>query len=334
MATSSTAGYLKAIWRVPLSQPIQVAVAVLHDTQGRVLLSKRPEHVHQGGLWEFPGGKCEPGEALQVALVRECHEELGVEVQQARPLIRVAHDYGDRQVVLQVYRVQAWQGEAVGREGQALAWVAPSRLADYPMPAADVPIVRAIQLPDRYLITPPDIGAASDFLPRLQLALQRGVRLLQFRVFDHSQQQWARLAEQVLELTQAAEADVLFNAPVEWVRALGADAIHLNSRQLQTLSERPQGIRLLAASCHTPSDLARAQDLGADFALLSPVLPTRSHPDAQPLGWQKFAAWVEPACLPVYALGGMHPELLTQAWQAGAQGVAGIRGLWPAVAER
>jgi 8-oxo-dGTP diphosphatase len=88
-------------------------------------------------------------------------------------------------------------------------------------------------------------------------------------------------------------------------------------------------LRRLAASCHDADDLKRAEDLGADFALLSPVLPTRSHPDAEPLGWERFAAMVDRANLPVYALGGMHPSMLSRAWQAGAQGVAGIRGLWP-----
>ena len=86
---------------------------------------------------------------------------------------------------------------------------------------------------------------------------------------------------------------------------------------------------LLAASCHGAGDLAHAARLGADLAVLSPVLPTRSHPDANPLGWEGFAALVEAAVVPVFALGGMRPDLRPSAWAHGGQGIAGIRGLWP-----
>ena len=84
----------------------------------------------------------------------------------------------------------------------------------------------------------------------------------------------------------------------------------------------------MAASCHNASELAQAARIGADFAVLSPVLTTRSHPQATPLGWRRFAELVTPAAMPVYALGGMQPSMVAQAWQQGGQGIAAIGGLW------
>ena len=308
---------------------IHVAAAVLVDDSNRVLLQKRHSDMHQGGLWEFPGGKLEPGESVAEGLARELHEELGIDVLEHRPLIRITHRYADRSVLLDVHDVSRWQGEPVGREGQPLAWVERQVLRDYPMPAADVPVVTALQLPSTYLITPPRLDDRAAFLGSLELSLKAGVRLVQLRLFDLSQAELAGVGREACTLCHAYEARVLLNGNADTAAEIGADGLHLNSRQLHSHQARPVAAsQLLAASCHSPHDLAQAAALGADFALLSPVLPTRSHPDADPLGWAGFAAWVDPAVMPVFALGGMHMGLLETAWKHGAQGIAGIRGLW------
>ena len=123
---------------------IHVAAAVIRGNDGRILIAKRPEHVHQGGLWEFPGGKVEPGESVRAALERELSEELQIRVTQARPLLQVNHDYPDKQVLLDVWEVGAFKGQPHGAEGQSLAWVALRQLVDYPFPAANQPIVAAV----------------------------------------------------------------------------------------------------------------------------------------------------------------------------------------------
>ena len=290
---------------------VHVAAAALFDHDGRVLLARRADDAHQGGLWEFPGGKLEPGESIDDGLRRELHEELGVDVIAHRPLIRVLHHYADRSVRLDVHRVDAWRGEPHGREGQPLAWVGVDELDAYPMPPADVPIVSALQLPSAYLITPPQLGDARDFLRRLRASLDAGVRLVQLRLFDVASDDLLRIGRDVCATCHAHKAKVLLNGDVEAMRAIGADGLHLNSRALHAQPSRPvpDGM-LLAASCHTPGDLEQASRIGANFALLSPVLPTRSHPDADPLGWETFAEMVEGVNLPVYALGGMHPDLV------------------------
>ncbi len=314
---------------------VHVAAGALVNPTGEILLAQRHADAHQGGLWEFPGGKLEADETVERGLKRELREELGVAVTSHRPLIRVHHRYPDRQVLLDVHRVDAWDGEPHGRESQPLAWVLPEALNDYPMPPADQPIVRALQLPSRYLITPPAVIDSGTFLRGLEQSLAGGTRLLQLRLFDLSDAELLRLGRLACDLCHAYEARVLLNGAPDVAMAIGADGVHLNSRALAQCDRRPvKAGALLAASCHSAVELARAEQLGADFALLSPVLPTQSHPDAEPLGWTGFASIVDEVALPVFALGGMSPALVETAWAHGGQGVAGIRGLWGYDADR
>lgn len=308
---------------------IDVAVGVLRDQQGRVLLTRRPEHVHQGGLWEFPGGKTEPGEAIASALKRELREELGVEVRVHRPLIDVRHDYGDRRVHLHVHLISQFSGEARGLEGQPLVWVEPERLFDYPLPEADRPIVNAIRLPDRYLITPPEFADRDTFVEQFRQSLGAGIRLVQLRLKPLTWPDQAELCGKLVDIAHQYQARVLLNGEPDWAREIGADGVHLSSDRLRLLSERPLGEDYwVAASCHHIGELAKAVALDCDFAVLSPVLPTRSHPEAEAMGWAAFQERVLGLALPVYGLGGLDSASLPTAFAAGAQGIAAISGLW------
>ena len=121
---------------------IHVVVGILIDAVGAILLTRRPHHVPQGGLWEFPGGKVEAAETVERALARELREELCITVQAAESLLQIHHAYPDRNVLLDVWRVTAYHGEPRSQEGQPLAWVLPARLADFAFPAADTSIIR------------------------------------------------------------------------------------------------------------------------------------------------------------------------------------------------
>ena len=120
---------------------IVVAVGVFIDTEGRVLVARRAPDAHQGGLWEFPGGKVESHESVGDALKRELEEELGIQVEASEPLMAIEHDYGDKQVRLDVHRITRWQGEPRGLEGQPLAWQFPVDLSEWPFPDANTPIL-------------------------------------------------------------------------------------------------------------------------------------------------------------------------------------------------
>ena len=126
---------------------VLVAAVVLVDADGRVLLAQRPEGKAMAGLWEFPGGKVEPGETPEAALIRELHEELGIDTWASclAPLTFASHGYADFHLLMPVFICRRWDGIVAPHEGQNLAWVTPERLRDYPMPEADSPLVPIIR---------------------------------------------------------------------------------------------------------------------------------------------------------------------------------------------
>ncbi len=310
--------------------PLHVAVGILLDGN-KVFITRRLPDSHQGGKWEFPGGKVEPGEDTLAALKRELREELGIEVVAVEPSMRVHHAYHDRHVLLDVWHITDYRGMPHGREGQEARW------ADYPdlmrleFPAADQPILRRLWLPPLYLITDSRRFGKIGFLARLERALQSGARLVQLREPHMTPEEYREYARVTADLCHCYEAKLLLNAEPEWVSSCHADGVHLNGRRLMQCRERPLDERFwVAASCHNVEELQKAERLGADFAVLSPVAVTASHPDAAPLGWDKFGLWRAGVNLPVYALGGMRIEDLLPARRHGARGLAMISGIWSA----
>lgn len=122
---------------------VLVSAVALIDIDGRVLLAQRPEGKSMAGLWEFPGGKIEPGETPEVALIRELQEELGIDTQQSclAPLCFASHSYDDFHLLMPLFACRRWEGVPQSREGQTLKWVRATELRDYPMPPADIPLI-------------------------------------------------------------------------------------------------------------------------------------------------------------------------------------------------
>ena len=129
-------------------KPVILVVAVaLVDADGRVLIAKRPEGKSMAGLWEFPGGKVDPGETPEAALIRELHEELGLDTRESclAPLTFASHAYEKFHLLMPLYACRVWQGDPTPKEGQELAWVRPLKLKDYPMPPADIPLIAMLR---------------------------------------------------------------------------------------------------------------------------------------------------------------------------------------------
>lgn len=128
---------------LPVVKVVLVSAVALIDVEGRVLLAQRPPGKSMEGLWEFPGGKVEPGEAPEAALIRELHEELGIDTWESclAPLTFASHGYEDFHLLMPLFACRKWAGIPQGQEGQALKWVRPGNLKDYPMPPADIPLI-------------------------------------------------------------------------------------------------------------------------------------------------------------------------------------------------
>lgn len=313
---------------MPEPAPVDVIAGVITDAGGRILLARRTEGRDLAGFWEFPGGKREPGETAEAALARELQEELGIDVDVGDPLIAVPQAYPHKRLRLDVRHIRAWRGTPRGHEGQALAWVPPDKLPGYAMPPADRPVVAALLRPDRYLVTPACGEDEADWLRALQRAMQQ-VPLVQLRSPGMDATRWAAVCGKAVEACRAASAGVLVNHDIALARGLGV-GVHLQARQLAGLRERPLPADVpVGASCHTLDELRAAEALGCDFAVLGPVRETASHPGQPGIGWDAFAALREHVSLPIYAIGGLSVDDVTEARRNGAQGIAAISALWP-----
>lgn len=307
---------------------LPVAVGVVMDSNGRVLAGQRARDAIQGGLWEFPGGKIEAGETSYQALQRELEEETGIRVHEARPLIRIRHQYGDYAVDLRVWKVTGWTGEAVPRLGQPLCWLHWSELESYAFLDANARIVAAARLPSaRYAIVPLLADMTQNaLLDALDKAGSLGAGIMQLRGPEVPEATYDALALSAVDWCRQSGVTLLLNTTPERAVDLGAHGVHLNAARLMDTWQRPVGRDcLLSVACHNESEMDRARQIDADCILLGPVVPTLTHPDQhEVLGWQAFERLTCLSGVPVYALGGMQLADLETAWEAGAVGIAGI----------
>lgn len=309
-----------------MSKVVEVSAAVLLRNEGReYLLAQRPVGKVYAGYWEFPGGKVEPGETHRHALDRELHEELGIRVTAATPWLSRRFVYPHASVRLKFFLVTAWEGEIAPIEHSGFAWITLGKTPEVaPILPANDPILRALSLPERYAITNAADNGIEAELARLERGLAAGLSLLQIRDKTLPPEQRADFAHRATHLAHSHGARVLVNDDAELARAVGADGLHLSAGQLMAADQRPD-FPWVAASCHDAQELARAAELGMDFAVLGPVAPTPTHPGQAGLGWEGFAQLVDDCPLPVYALGGMTPEHLARARESGAHGLALMR---------
>lgn len=329
---------------------IHVVAAVIVGVNDEILIAKRLANAHQGGLWEFPGGKVEPGELPANALIRELQEELGITATKYHPLIQIHHDYPDKSVFLDVWKVTEFKGdplggtdrngsESRGLEGQLVQWVPVTELHQWQFPAANIPIVQAAQLPMDYVITPDlnipkgELSLESNevqlFLGNIEKALKQGGCLIQLRTKSLAEDLKVELTHKVQALCESYDATLMLNSDLRGLYDVQVGnatnvGLHLTEAGLRATEEKPKGYRYVSASCHDAESVRMAELLNLDFITLSPVAFTHSHPAAEPLGWDAFSTIVYNARLPVYALGGMRLDDKQRAIAAGAQGIASI----------
>ncbi len=321
---------------------LSVTAGLIVNAHGEYLLAQRPRGKAHEGLWEFPGGKIEAGEDAAVALARELKEELDLELVASEPHGVYTHVYEKEQLnlTLTVLRVREWRGTAIGLEGQAHRWVSPARIHRLQMLGADRPIALELGLPDTLLITPEPPAPGADggerriWLSALEQSLLRGHKLVLLRVKKTPLIEQRAIAALARDLVKLHGAEIMLQDDADLCERWRFGGVSLTSKALkQKKSARNKKRTLpaelwLSASCHSPAELERAADFGCDFATLSPVLPTASHPGAASLGWPRVAEILHAQTLPVYALGGLNATDLAAAKVAGAWGIAGISAFW------
>src|SRR5690606_12900687 len=306
---------------------VDVAVGVLIRRDGAVLFGRRPAGRPYAGWWEFAGGKLEAGESVEQALAREMHEELGIDVRESYPWVVREYVYPHAHVRLFFQRIVSWSGEPHAREGQALAWRHPSAIDLAPLLPAAIPVIAWLRLPDRIGISCAAELGDERFLERLDARLGAGLRLLQLREPAMTAERFDTLFRRARALCIRHGARMVVNSghPPSFWRA--CDGVHLRGAELRSIVSRPR-LPVVGASCHDAVELARAADLGVDYAVLGPVRETLSHPGAPALGWAAFERLARAARVPVFALGGLDERDAEVAARAGAHGLAMMRAIW------
>ncbi len=311
--------------RLPLlGRPVvDVAVGVLRAPDGRVLLTERKPGKDAAGFWELPGGQIEPGESPTQAAARELLEEVGVRADELAPWRVYEHDFPAKRVRLHWFNVRRWSGEPKGREGQRVAWVDPAWPTVGPLLPSNELAFATLALPELVGVARVNHapGAPEKLLASIPSLAADGVRLLIVRALDLAPGQRVQLTRRLRQVRRGTELRLLLSGTALEARQAGACGLHSSAAALAGLIERPP-TRLWVVSAHNAQDLERASALGADVALVSPVLPTASHPEDQALGWDGLRALVAASPLPVYAQGGLGPGDIATARAAGALGVA------------
>ena len=316
-----------------------IALGVVYNVAGdKVLVARRLQGSHLGGMWEFPGGKVGSDETALQALKRELFEEINIDIRDCSPLISFDYDYPDKPLHFSVWKVHGWTGQLHGKEGQQTQWVDISSLSAADFPPANKGIISACTLPAVYLITPDLDRYSPAFMNELRNYLAAGVKLVQFR--SKSAKNHKPAVMEMIDACRRHGAQLIVNSTPEFAVEAGADGVHLTAGRLLELTGRPlpSGSRV-AASCHNARELMHAVEIDVDFCVLSPVRKKGSaaagadggqaanYPD-NTLGWDGFSEQVRQMPVPVYALGGMRLSDLAHAAAHGAQGIALISDVW------
>ena len=307
------------------SSPIHVAVGVLFNAAGEVLISRRHRDSHQGGLWEFPGGKVEGGEDVQCALKREFEEELGIKLLRCSPLKKILYHYSDKSVLLDVWTSAQFTGEPAGLEGQAIEWRSIASLPQRDFPAANGQIIKCLSLPREVAITP-DVSSFDHLQGVLQLLTGRGLKLIQIRQTQLDSAQYLHWFLRARDVCEGTGVDLILNQDPALLDDCSAAGFHASASRLRQLTQRPIAEdALFSASCHDLEELRKAEAMGADFVSLSPVCRTEKYAAGEQLSWDGFRALADKVSLPVYALGGIQRADRDKARLYGAHGIAGIK---------
>lgn len=311
---------------------VHVAVGVIKNSQGQILVSRRSASQHMGGFWEFPGGKVEIGESVQQALYRELHEELSIHIDtdSLQPLCRIRHDYPDKSVLLDVWQTGRFSGKPQGMEGQPLRWVAAEKLVAAEFPPGNRAIIRALRLPQLLVL----INCSARLTKQWPVATLPTRSLIRLRHMSQ-EQSFVDYLSTLKALVPDITHDILIDLPISESDRQSVFKLQRQHHQIRgffanrhvllSMTDRPDGEELiLGCATHNAQEICAAGSLGADFVTLSPVLPSPSHARDPGMGWQQFGELASRFPGPVFAMGGLSLRDLNTAVAAGAYGIAGI----------
>lgn len=309
---------------------MHVVIGIIQNSNKEVLVSRRKSDAHLGGLLEFPGGKVEKNESPVRALRREVKEELNVDIVNATPLIQIPYSYSDRKIFLDAYLVDEYSGNVSGHEGQEIYWKKIEVLDDDEFPAANYGVIRALQLPKTFPITPNYSEDSDKFLTNFEHVVSNEfIHIIQLRSHELKTSDYIDLAQQCAELCLKYSVQLILNRGLDALDESQVAGIHLTSHVLLNTNKRPLGKQyLVGASCHNLHEIEHANKLKLDYVFIGPVIEKNHSDNCAKLEWDGFAALTSNSIIPVYAIGGLSGADLDLSIRSGGQGIAAIRKFW------
>ncbi len=300
---------------------IKVAVGILRNKQ-KILIAQRRKTQFMGGFWELPGGKIKNEESPEKAIIRELNEELGIQVERSSIHQTMMHHYADRIIEISIYNIIQYQNTPTGLEGQAIAWVKITNLNNYQLLPTMKAFINSITLPNKYWITPSNNHYSNRWIAEFDKKLKQDITLIQLRSKIKLNSTFiARLYDKCKQ----NNTKLLLNTVDKAFDETHCDGWHLTTNEMLALNNRPcANDKLLGASTHNLTEALKAQEMGIDFIVISPLQTTQTHPESTPIGWSNAVDVVNKLNIPVYFLGGMSIKDLDKTLKLGAQGIAGI----------
>ncbi|MEO1890251.1 MAG: Nudix family hydrolase [Candidatus Thioglobus sp.] len=301
---------------------IKAVVGVLRNESGQILIAKRQDHQFMAGFWELPGGKIESDETTEETIIRELNEELGVKVNTLSLHQTMQHTYADRMVELCIYNIDQYQNTPLGIEGQQIAWVSVQELHNYQLLPTMKAFINSITLPNKYWITPSTNHQSESWMKKFDEKMTQDISLIQLRsktTLDN------HFIAELHDKCKQHNVKLLINTIDKSFDESHCDGWHITTDEMLKLNKNPcDENKLLGASTHSLDEALKAQEIGADFVVISPVQATQTHPETIPIGWKAAEEVVRKLNIPVYFLGGMDLEDLDKTLKIGAQGIAGV----------
>lgn len=304
---------------------IDVVAGIIVDPDNRVLIAKRPDHLDQGGLWEFPGGKREAGESSTQALTRELYEELDIVVERSVPAIAQIHEYPNKIVNLEFFEILKWRGAARGKEGQAVRWVPKKQLTQFAFPPANVPVLNALRLPRAVLCLSAPI-TYNDQLKKLECCLQMGFSTVVFSARALLPTEQHHQCEQIYNLCEKYGGQLILDCPLEMLVDFPRAGLYLKTQMNERPKQRPvSNERMLVCECHSFDELTQAKMLQADAAFFPLDGMTDAQSSQNKTIYQEFFKQLN---FPLMALSEFNSHALYKALNIGCYGIAICTNDW------
>ncbi len=304
---------------------IDVVAGIIVDPENRILIAKRPDHLDQGGLWEFPGGKREAGESSTEALARELYEELDIVVERSVPAIAQIHEYPNKIVNLEFFEILKWRGAARGKEGQSVRWVPKDQLTQFAFPPANVPVLSALRLPRAVVCLSAPI-THNDQLKKLEYCLHMGFSTVVFSAREVLPAAQHRQCQQIYDLCEKYGGQLILDCPLEMLVDFPRAGLYLKPQMYELPKQRPvSNDRMLVCECHSLEELTQAKMLQADAAFFPLDRMTNVRSSQNTTIYQEFFKQLN---FPLMALSDFNSHELYSALNIGCYGIAICANDW------